>query len=58
VPVGASESIFTPLAESLGLNLITPSSFLDAMSEGTDPTAANKATIDAQITQNQIKVYV
>ncbi|MDB5179140.1 MAG: transporter substrate-binding protein [Patescibacteria group bacterium] len=58
VSVGASESIFTPLAKSLGLNLITPESFLTAMSEGTDPTAADKAATDQQITGKQIKVYV
>lgn len=58
VPVGASESIFSPLAEALGLNLVTPPSFLKAISEGTDPSAADKATIDAQITGKKIKVYV
>ncbi|MFC5666030.1 metal ABC transporter solute-binding protein, Zn/Mn family [Kitasatospora misakiensis] len=57
-PIGASESIVTPLAEGLGLKLLTPESFLDATSEGTDPTAADKAAIDAQIKGKQIKVYV
>lgn len=57
-PVGASESIFTPLADALGLDLITPPSFLKAISEGTDPSAADKATIDAQIAEKKIKVYV
>jgi zinc/manganese transport system substrate-binding protein len=57
-PVGASESIFAPLAAGLGLKLITPESFLDAISEGTDPTARDKAQIDAQIKRHQIKVYV
>nr|WP_243876151.1 zinc ABC transporter substrate-binding protein [Streptomyces sp. 846.5] len=57
-PIGASESIVTPLAEGLGLKMLTPESFLDAMSEGTDPTAADKATIDQQIRTKQIKVYV
>ena len=57
-PVGASESIFAPMAQALGLNLLTPSSFLTAISEGTEPTAADKATIDHQITSHQIKVYV
>ena len=46
------------LAPALGLDLITPPSFLEAISEGTDPTAADKATIDQQITTTQIKVYV
>jgi zinc/manganese transport system substrate-binding protein len=57
-PVGASESIFAMLAPATGLDLLTPSSFLTAISEGTDPTAADKATIDAQIKNKQIKVYV
>jgi zinc/manganese transport system substrate-binding protein len=57
-PVGASESIFSPLAEALGLDLITPTSFLSAISEGAEPTAADKTTIDTQITTKQIKVYV
>src|SRR5262249_29066051 len=41
VPVGASESIFAPLAQALGLHLMTPPSFLNAISEGTEPTAAD-----------------
>jgi len=57
-PVGASESIFTPLAQALGLDLITPPSFLKAISEGSDPSPADKATIDSQISSKKIKVYV
>jgi zinc/manganese transport system substrate-binding protein len=57
-PIGASESIVAPLAQALGLDLITPETFLDAISEGNDPTAADKATIDTQIQQKQIKIYV
>ncbi len=57
-PVGASESIFAMVAPALGLDLVTPPSFLKAVSEGTDPTAADKATADQQITQKKIKVYV
>ncbi|MFF2073463.1 metal ABC transporter solute-binding protein, Zn/Mn family [Kitasatospora sp. NPDC058162] len=57
-PIGASESIVTPLAESVGLKMLTPETFLDAESEGTDPTAADKAAIDQQIAGKQIKVYV
>ena len=58
VPVGASESIFAPLAQALGLNLLTPPAFLRAISEGTDPTAADKTTIDRQIADRQVKVWV
>jgi zinc/manganese transport system substrate-binding protein len=57
-PVGASESIFAMLAPALGLDLLTPSGFLKAISEGTDPTAADKKTIDEQIASGAIKVYV
>jgi zinc/manganese transport system substrate-binding protein len=57
-PVGASESIFSMLAPALGLNVLTPYSFLRAISEGTDVTAADKSTIDHQITTHQIKIYV
>ena len=57
-PVGASESIFAMLAPSLGLKLITPYSFLKAISEGTDVSAGDKETIDSQITHHQIKIYV
>jgi zinc/manganese transport system substrate-binding protein len=57
-PVGASESIFAPLSDALGLDLLTPPTFLRAISEGTDPSAADKATIDAQIAARKIKVYV
>ncbi|WP_433891246.1 metal ABC transporter solute-binding protein, Zn/Mn family [Streptomyces sp. CA-111067] len=57
-PIGASESIVSPLADGLGLKMLTPYSFLSAISEGTDPNAHDKAEIDRQITGKQIKVYV
>src|SRR5216683_982826 len=56
--VGATESIFAYLAPDLGLNLISPPGFLKAISEGTDPTAADKASMDSQIASKQIKVLV
>lgn len=58
VAVGASESVFAPLAQALGLRLLTPAGFLNAVSEGTDPTAADKGAVDRQITARQIKVWV
>jgi zinc/manganese transport system substrate-binding protein len=57
-PVGASESIFAMLAPALGLRLITPYSFLRAISEGTEVSAADKQTIDNQIKHHLIKIYV
>jgi zinc/manganese transport system substrate-binding protein len=57
-PVGASESIFAALAPALGLKLITPRGFMDAVAEGTEPTAADKVTADRQIANRQIKLWV
>ncbi|HEU5369165.1 MAG TPA: zinc ABC transporter substrate-binding protein [Ktedonobacterales bacterium] len=57
-PVGSTENIFAYLAPALGLNLISPPGFMRAISEGTEPTAADKATFDQQIAQKQIKVLV
>lgn len=56
--VGATESIFSYLAPALGLNLITPYSYLKAVSEGTDISAADEATVEQQIAQKQIKVLI
>jgi zinc/manganese transport system substrate-binding protein len=57
-PVGASESIFAALAPSLGLKVLTPTGFLDAISAGTDPTPADKARTDSQIAEREIEVWV
>jgi zinc/manganese transport system substrate-binding protein len=56
--VGATESIFSYLAEGTGLNLITPNEYLKAISEGTDPSPADKATVQDQIANKKIKVFV
>ncbi len=58
VPVGASESVFTPLAQSLGLKLVTPTGLLNAVSEGTDPTASAKSEADRQISGRQISAWI
>jgi zinc/manganese transport system substrate-binding protein len=57
-PIGASESIISPLADGLGLKVLTPEPYLNAISEGSDPTAQDKATVDDQIKTKQIKVFV
>ncbi|HEV2981493.1 MAG TPA: zinc ABC transporter substrate-binding protein [Solirubrobacteraceae bacterium] len=58
VPVGYSESIFAPLGEDLGLNLLTPYSFAKAIAEGTDVTAADKQAVDEQASRRLIKAWV
>jgi zinc/manganese transport system substrate-binding protein len=57
-PVGASESIFEYLAPPLGLNLVTPPEYMKAVTEGTDISAADKATVQQQVASGQIKVLV
>jgi zinc/manganese transport system substrate-binding protein len=56
--VGATESIFSYLAPALGLDLITPYSYLKSVSEGTDISAADQATVEQQITGKHIKILV
>lgn len=57
-PVGASESVFAPLAGALGLTLRTPASFLRATSDGSEPTVADKTAIDRQLTLREVAIYV
>jgi zinc/manganese transport system substrate-binding protein len=58
VPVGYSESIFEGLGEDLHLDLLTPYSFVKAIAEGTDVTAQDKRTVDAQASARRIAVWV
>jgi zinc/manganese transport system substrate-binding protein len=58
VAVGYSESIFQGLGEDLGLKLLTPYSFVKAIAEGTDVTAQDKQTVDAQAREGSIKVWI
>ena len=56
--IGASESVVVPLADALGLEVTTPPALLRAVSEGVDPSAADKTTADRQIREHAIKVLV
>lgn len=58
VPVGATESIFVYMATALGLNLISPPEFMNAVAEGNDPPAAAVITFQNQITSKQVEVLV
>ncbi len=58
VPVGYSETIFQPLGEALGLRLLTPASFAKAVAEGGEVSARDKQTVDRQVTNREIKVWV
>jgi zinc/manganese transport system substrate-binding protein len=56
--VGASESVVAPLVRALGLELVTPAAFLDAVSEGNEPTARDTATVTRQIDDHDISVFL
>jgi zinc/manganese transport system substrate-binding protein len=56
--VGATESIFVYLAEATNLDLITPRGYLNAISEGNDPSAADKSAMLSQLERKQIKVLL
>jgi zinc/manganese transport system substrate-binding protein len=58
VPVGASESVFALLAPALGLRLITPPSFMKAVGEGIDVSAADTATVQRQLSRRELAVWV
>jgi len=57
-PIAISESIYTGMADALGLQVLTPPSFFDAIAEGNEPTAQDKQTVDHQIAEHQVKVFV
>src|SRR5207249_9546632 len=48
-PVGATESIFVYMGQALGLKLISPAGFMQAISEGNDPPAQTVAEFQDQI---------
>jgi zinc/manganese transport system substrate-binding protein len=56
--VGATESIFVYLAGALGVDLVSPPRFMQAVSEGNDPPAQDVTTFDTQIKNREIKVLV
>jgi zinc/manganese transport system substrate-binding protein len=56
--VGASESIFEPLAPALRLDLITPTGFMDGIAEGTEPSPSEKATADHQLADRAVSLWV
>ena len=57
-PVGASESIFALQSPALGLNLITPYSFLKAISEGTEVSAMDTITVQRQLSRHEVKLWI
>jgi len=57
-PVGGTESIVVYMADALGLDLISPPDFMNAVSEGNDPPTQSVAAFEQQINQKQISVLI
>jgi len=58
VPVGATETIFVYMANALGLDLVSPPGFMQAVAEGNDPPADAVASFQDQVTRKQIKILI
>ncbi len=58
VKVGSTESIFVYMAGALGLDLISPSGFMTAVSQGNDPPASAVVEFQQQLTGKQIAILV
>jgi zinc/manganese transport system substrate-binding protein len=57
-PVASTESIFVYLARYLGLKLVSPPAFMNAVSEGNDPPAASVAEFTQQLSAHRADVLV
>src|SRR2546427_1921614 len=55
VAVGSTESIVVYMAQALGLNLISPPEFMQAISEGSDPPAQTVAEFQNQVSHHLMK---
>ena len=57
-PVASTESIFVYLANYLGLNVLSPADFMQAVAEGNDPPAPSVAAFQDLLSKKQVKVLV
>ena len=57
-PVGATESIFVPMAKATGLDLISPPGLMNAVAEDANPSVQDVALFQQQIKEKRIKVLV
>lgn len=56
VAVGATESIFVYLAAALGLRVLSPPAFMQAINDGMEPTVRSVIDMDRQIAERQIRM--
>ena len=57
-PVASTESIFVYLADFLGLKVLSPPEFMDAVAEGNDPPAPSVVAFQSLLSKRQVKVLV
>jgi len=57
-PVASTESIFAYLAGYLGLKVLSPADFMQAVAEGNDPPAASVAAFQDLLSKKQVKLLV
>jgi zinc/manganese transport system substrate-binding protein len=57
-PVASTESIFAYLAGYLGLKLISPPAFMNAVAEGNDPPVASVVEFEHQLAARQARMLV
>ena len=57
-PIASTEEIVSGLASYTGLDLISPQEFMQAVSEGNDPSAASVAIFEHQVASDQLKLLV
>jgi zinc/manganese transport system substrate-binding protein len=57
-PVASTESIFVYPAASLGLDLVSPAEFMDAIDEGNDPPVQSVVKFEGLIKNKKIQVLV
>lgn len=56
--VASTESIFAYLATAAGLDLVSPSAFINAVAEGNDPPADSVVEFENQLKSGNVKVLV
>ena len=57
-PVGASEELLEPLAETLGLRIVTPEGYLEARHEETEPSVADRLATEGQLTGREVRAWL
>jgi zinc/manganese transport system substrate-binding protein len=57
-PIGCTESIFVYPAASLGLDLLSPTEFMDAVDEGNDPPVQSVVKFEELLKDKKIQLLV